>query len=712
MSTPLLTVSVRYEHDVVAARQRARVVAAALGFDAVGQTRIATAVSEIARNAFAYAGGGRVDYAVEGATAPQLLVVTIADRGPGIRDLDRVLAGRYTSSTGMGLGIIGARRLMDRCLVESSAGGTTVTLTKILPRQTLVSPEELRQLATDLLIRRPGSALEEAQQQNHELLRTLDDLRARQEELERVNRELEDTNRGVVALYAELDERADHLRRADELKTRFLSNMTHEFRTPVNSILALVDLLAERLQTPLDRKDEIFYIRKSAQQLSEIVNDLLDLAKAEAGKVEIRPAPFEVPALFGALRGMLRPLLVNHQSLALVFDEPEGLPPLVSDESKLSQILRNLISNALKYTEAGEVRVTAQLTSDRQQVEFRVADTGIGIPDAEIGRIFDEFVQIENPLQRRTKGTGLGLPLSRRLAELLGGAIAVQSTLGAGSVFTVTIPIAYRRVGHEPLPDLRSDCTPVLVVEDSDEDQMLYARVLEGGRYQAVAVRSTAGAAAALQAFRPAAIVLDIRLHGQDAWDLLARIKRDPATTSIPVIVVSTIDDRQKGFALGADAYAVKPIDRDWLLAKLDALSGESAPRILVIDDEEASRFILRGLLADGRHEIVEAPSGADGLRLARDTSPDVILLDLHLDDTTGYAVSQSLRQDPATAAIPLVVVTAQHLSADDRLQLGERTPVVSKAGLTRESLRAAIRQASRPALEQPHTHGRAPYRG
>jgi signal transduction histidine kinase/CheY-like chemotaxis protein len=610
----------------------------------------------------------------------------------------------------MGLGIVGARRLMDRCLVESSERGTTVTLTKILPRQTLVSPAELRQLATELLIRRPGSALEEAQQQNHELLRTLEDLRARQEELERVNRELEDTNRGVVALYAELDERADHLRRADELKTRFLSNMTHEFRTPVNSILALVDLLAERLQTPLDRKDEIFYIRKSAQQLSEIVNDLLDLAKAEAGKIEIRPAPFEVPALFGALRGMLRPLLVN-QSLALVFEEPDGLPALMSDESKLSQILRNLISNALKYTEAGEVRVTAQLTSDRQRVEFRVADTGIGIPEAELGRIFDEFVQIENPLQRRTKGTGLGLPLSRRLAELLGGSIAVQSTLGAGSVFTVTLPIAYRRVGPEPLPDLRPDRTPVLVVEDSDEDQMLYARVLEDGPYQAVPVRSAADAAAALQAFRPSAIVLDIRLHGHDAWELLARIKRDPATAAIPVIVVSTIDDRQKGFALGADAYAVKPIDRDWLLAKLDALTGESAARILVIDDEEASRFILRGLLADGRHEIVEAPSGPDGLRLARDTSPDVILLDLHLDDTTGYAVSQSLRQDPATAAVPVVVVTAQRMSADDRLRLGERTPVVSKTGLTRESLRAAIRQARRPPLEQPHTHAKAPDR-
>src|SRR5581483_476115 len=176
--------------------------------------------------------------------------------------------------------------------------------------------------------------------------------------------------------------------------------MTHEFRTPVNSILALVNLLADRLGVPEDQKDELHYIRKSAQQLSDLVNDLLDLAKVEAGKIEVRPASFEVDSMFGALRGMLRPLLVN-RALALVFDEPRDMPPILSDESKVSQILRNFISNALKYTERGEVRVSVSLTADRNAVEFRVADTGIGIPESDLGRIFDEFVQIENPLQKR-----------------------------------------------------------------------------------------------------------------------------------------------------------------------------------------------------------------------------------------------------------------------------------------------------------------------
>src|SRR5262245_44201982 len=463
-----MTVRIRQEPDIVDARQRVRQIARALGFDTTEQTRIATAVSEIARNAFVYAGGGTIEYGVEGAVAPQLLLIRVTDKGHGIARLEDVLSGRYRSQSGMGLGIVGTRRLMDQFDVQSTSKGTTITLKKILPRRTkVISRQELGALADRLLRERPSGPLEEVQEQNRELLRALDDLRGRQDELERVNRELEDTNRGVVALYAELDERADHLRRADELKTRFISNMTHEFRTPVNSILALTGLLAERLHLPADSKDEVFYIRKSAQQLSELVDDLLDIAKVEAGKIEVRPAPFEVAALFGALRGMLRPLLLN-QSLALIFDEPIDIPPLFSDETKLSQILRNFISNALKYTERGEVRVSAHLTPSRDGVEFSVADTGIGIPEQDVARVFDEFAQIENPLQRRVKGTGLGLPLSRRLAELLGGAVSVKSTLGVGSTFSVTIPIVLRATQeHAAITQIQSGRVPVLVIEDS-----------------------------------------------------------------------------------------------------------------------------------------------------------------------------------------------------------------------------------------------------
>lgn len=695
MSAPLLTVRVRHEHDIVGARQRARQIAAALGFDTAEQVRVATAVSELARNAFMYAGGGTVEYCVEGTIAPQLLIITVSDKGPGIDRLDDVLAGRYRSETGMGLGIVGSRRLMDQFEITSAPGGTRVSVKKLLPRRAkLFTPTLLGQLADTLASRRPSGAVEEVQQQNQELLRMLDELRARQDELERVNRELEDTNRGVVALYAELDERADHLRRADELKTRFLSNMTHEFRTPVNSILALTALLADRLGGPPEQKDEVYYIRKSAQQLSDIVDDLLDIAKVEAGKIEVRPAAFEINALFGALRGMLRPLLVN-QSLALVFEEADDLPPIYSDESKISQILRNFISNALKYTEHGVVRVSARLTPERDAVEFAVSDTGIGIPEQDLARVFDEFVQIENPLQRRVKGTGLGLPLSKRLAELLGGTIAVQSTLGLGSTFSVTIPLVYARAATSAVPALQAGRLPVLVVEDSDEDLLIVERTLSSTRYQVIPARSIPAALATLEATTVAAIILDIRLHGQDSWDLVARLKRQVRTQSIPLVIVSTLDDRQKGFALGADAYGVKPLDREWLVRTLDLFVPRTQTlRVLSVDDEETARFIVREMLSGAEHEVIEASSGREALKRARESAPSVILLDVALGDISGIEVRERLRTDPATAHVPVVVVTSQRLSAEDERRLGADCAVLSKSSLTRESLRIAIRRA------------------
>jgi signal transduction histidine kinase len=276
-----------------------------------------------------------------------------------------------------------------------------------------------------------------------ELLRTLDELQRTQQELTRVKRELEDTTRGVVALYAELDEKAEHLDRADDLKSRFLWNMTHEFRTPVNSIIGLCNLLRDdRHRRECDSEPEIDFILEAANQLSTLVNDLLDLAKVEAGKTVVRPATFAVQNLFAALRGMFRPLL-SSDVVTLTFEDVSDLLPIHTDEAGVSQILRNLISNSLKFTERGHVRVSASVDPAAGVVTFRVADTGIGIATDDQAIIFEEFEQIEHRLQRTVRGTGLGLPLSRRLAELLGGSVDVASEPGVGSVFSVTLPVPY-----------------------------------------------------------------------------------------------------------------------------------------------------------------------------------------------------------------------------------------------------------------------------
>lgn len=571
----ILNTVIATEEDVVVCRQRARAIAQLLGFIAQDQTRIATAVSELARNVIEYARSGRVEFAIEGETAPQLLIITIRDSGSGIANLEDVLSGQYKSPNGMGLGIIGARRLMDQFKIDSEAGkGTTIVLKKLLPRHAgLITAARLSDLTARLQTPESGATLDEIHLQNRELLATLDELKVRQEELMRLTQELEDTNRGVVALYAELDEKADHLRRADEMKTRFLSNMSHEFRTPLSSIRAIAKLLIDRIDGELNAEQEkqVNFILKNAESLSELVNDLLDLAKIEAGKIELHPAPFSVSELFSALRGMLRPLLVS-PSVRLEFDHVPHDLIMTSDEGKVSQVLRNFISNALKFTERGEVRVSAALSACRTLVALSVKDTGMGIAQEHQQIIFEEFTQVPNPAQRRFKGTGLGLPLCRQLAAHLGGSIQVDSALGVGSTFTVTLPVNLPSQDlpvHLPLlEDAKPQATglPILLIEDQQETLQLYMKYLEGSPYAPLVARSTQEADELWRKIEPKAIVLDILLNRVESWQWLARVKADPARSRIPILVATDIDDKGKGLALGADAYFIKPLLRKELL--------------------------------------------------------------------------------------------------------------------------------------------------
>jgi CheY-like chemotaxis protein/two-component sensor histidine kinase len=446
-----------------------------------------------------------------------------------------------------------------------------------------------------------------------------------------------------------------------------------------------------------EQERQVGFIRKAADTLAELVDDLLDLAKVEAGKIEVHAAEFEVATLFGALRGMLRPMLVN-ESVALVFEDPDDLPLLYTDEGKVSQILRNFISNALKFTERGEVRVTARLSEERDAVAFSVADTGIGIASEDRERIFHEFTQIDSPLQRRVKGTGLGLPLCRKLAELLGGAVAVESTPGLGSTFTAVIPLRYDG-GPRALPAWHLDPgrRPVLVLEDSPELVMLYEKYLQATDFQVLAARTLREAREAISQVRPCAIILDILLRGEHAWELLAELKRREDTREIPVLVISTVDDERKGLALGADAYCVKPIDRQRLLSLLAQLAVPAgATRVLLVDDEEVSRHVLRQHLPPPQHAVSEAASGGEAVQRARLEHPDVICLDLLMPDLDGFRVLEQLRNDPATSRIPVVVVTSKHLEPADRDRLRRLgSSVLAKGAVSRDSVLSALREAS-----------------
>ncbi len=702
MSLPLLTLAIALEQDVVAARQRARQVAALVGFDQQDQTRIATAVSEISRNAFAYGGGGRVEFIIEGRTTPQVLLIRISDRGRGIARIEKVLAGEYKSNTGMGLGIIGTRRLMDGFDVQTAPGkGTTVTLKKFIPHATgLLTNVHAGRIAAEMERQAPRGLLDEMQLQNRELLRGLEELQRRQEELSRVNRELEETNRGGVALYAELDERADHLRRADQLKSRFLSNMSHEFRSPLNSISALCRLLLDDTDGELadEQKKQVSYVRKAAEDLAELVNDLLDLAKVEAGKVVVHPTDFALEDLFGALRGMLRPLLVT-ESVRLIFENPAGLPTMRSDEAKVSQILRNFISNALKFTESGEVRVEAAMSADATAMVFSVSDTGIGIAAEDLDRIFEEFSQVDSPVQRKVKGTGLGLPLTRRFVELLGGKVSVISEPGVGSTFSATIPIVYsgsKEADSDQRLDYNENGSPVLILEDNPQDLLLYENYLYRSGFAPIPAKSISEARRVLSQVRPVAIVLDIVLKGEESWTFLAEVKRDSRTADIPVFIISSVEDQQKGLALGADAYALKPVTKDWLIDQLWHLTGKGAPpRILVIDDDDISRYLVKHALPQPAFQVTEANNGPDGLTRARREHPNLILLDVVMDGMDGIKVLDKLKEDPATSDIPVVMITSQVMTDVFRAELSHKAvAIVSKCNAFREGVASVVMNA------------------
>lgn len=665
-AVPIFSVRLRQERHVVQARQRAREIAALLGFEHQEQIRLATATSELARNAFRYATDGAVEFLVRDGR-PQLFEILVTDSGPGIGNLSDILDGRYVSRTGLGKGIIGTRRLMDNFDISSSTEGTRVQVGKaMLPTAPQIDRAKARQIAVELARSDTADPFDELERQNQELLRTLAELREKQDQLAELNQELEDTNRGVVALYAELDQNADDLRRVSGLKSSFMSNLSHEFRTPLNSIASLCQLLLNRADGDLsnDQEKQVSYIRKSAEELTELVNDLLDLAKVESGKIDVKARHFEVQDLFGALRGMLRPLLTGN-SLELIFNADQDLPPLHTDEGKVSQILRNLISNALKFTRRGYVRLSAQ-SDGRGSIVFSVEDTGIGIAPEDQDRIFDEFVQIESEMQANVKGTGLGLPLSKRLAELLGGTIGVKSEVGIGSTFYVTIPIRLGHPGPEPVAQLRATNgagPTILFVEDNQETSFVHEAWLKSSNYNLMFALNIPEARAIMRTLTPDVISLDRFIDGHDELAYIQELKQ--AGFKGPILVISVIDEPEVALTAGADAFLAKPVAPFKLTSTLHALlEGRMVSTILLADDDEVSRYLLGDALSKLGYNIVEAQNGRDALNMIKSHRLNGIFLDLAMPGLTGFEVLRELNRDPIRTSPPVIVHSSKDLSA------------------------------------------------
>ncbi|MEV6350614.1 sensor histidine kinase [Actinoplanes sp. NPDC051851] len=444
-SEVLIRMRLRVEQDIFAVRQLGREVARAVGMESQDQTRVATALSEVGRVLLAVGPDAEVTFAVEPYGVPTLRVGMVHP------------ATAPSSRLAEQLQQVG--RLVDTMEVDDGGTGTVVRLARRLPAgQPRLTPERMKEIRAGLAQHVPGTPLDELAVQNQQLIAALDEVRAQRDDLARLNaeleetnrgvmalyhqlsEELEETNRGVVALYAELDEKSVQLRAASEAKSRFLANVSHELRAPVTAIIGLGRLLTDSSSDDLtgEQERQVELIRTSASDLLTLVNGLLDLAKAEAGRIEPNWSEVDLKAVFGQLRGTLRPLATRPE-VDFVVDEPE-LPAIRSDEVLLAQVLRNLLTNALKFTAAGSVRLSVRRTGG--DAVFVVADTGTGIPPELHGRIFEEFFQVPGSRPISGKGTGLGLPYARRLAGILGGGLRVDSTPGEGSTFTLQLPVS------------------------------------------------------------------------------------------------------------------------------------------------------------------------------------------------------------------------------------------------------------------------------
>ena len=445
-SHSLLQMALRVEQDIFLVRQRGREVATAVGLEHQDQVRIATALSEVARDLLRSVGGADVTFAVifDEAAGRFVLRVDLA----AVRPLPD---GRYEPQSGA------VARLVDMLAVLPDGDDTVVRMSRRVPANVPpLTPERLAELRAELGQSAPGSALDELASQNEQLIAALDEVRSQRDELEVLNEELqetnrgvmalynqlteelEETNRGVVALYAELDEKSAQLRAASESKSRFLANVSHELRAPVTAIIGLARLLADSASDPLtaEQARQVGLIRSSASDLLGLVNELLDLAKAESGRIEPNWTEVDLRAIFGQLRGTVR-ALATRPEVELVVEEPPTPAAVRSDEVLLAQVLRNLLHNGLKFTERGEVRLRAERLGDHWSLS--VADTGVGIPPELHERVFEEFYQV--PGATRVGGTGLGLPYARRLVKLLGGTMELSSEPGRGSTFTVNLPV-------------------------------------------------------------------------------------------------------------------------------------------------------------------------------------------------------------------------------------------------------------------------------
>jgi GAF domain-containing protein/CheY-like chemotaxis protein len=505
-------------------------------------------------------------------------------------------------------------------------------------------------------------------------------------------------------LFRELEDKGRQIEVANRHKSEFLANMSHELRTPLNAIIGYSEMLEEdaadldggRLVPDLEK------INAAGKHLLELINAVLDLSKIEAGKMELYLEEFDVARLVRDIAAVIKPLAEKKQNrLEVICDAGAGT--MRADLTKVRQALFNLLSNACKFTERGAVTlaVAREGTAAGDWLTFEVRDTGIGVTPEQMGRLFQEFGQADASVARRYGGTGLGLSLSRRLCRMMGGDVEVESEVGRGSAFTIRLPAETPETqpstpeihAQPPTPDAGSTgaAGTVLVIDDEPDVRDLVQRFLIREGFRVVTATGAEEGLALAREVQPDAITLDVLMPGTDGWTALSALKASPETADIPVVMLTIVDDRNLGYALGAADYLPKPIDRDRLTAVL-ARYRRDLP-VLVVDDDADLRQVLRRALERDGVAVIEADNGRVALERAREAPPGLVLLDLLMPEMDGFEFVLEFRRHAEWRHVPVVVLTAKDLSAEDRRRLnGQVERIVQKGGFTRDSLLAEVR--------------------